>query len=121
MLARFALLSCSLLACAPEPKPLATWAGDCKLYDLPNTVAEKVCSGGQTLFSLPEASRDREVIVADALCGGSWRLYQLSSPPTPGIYDCATGIPISILGQAVFVGNEFTPSVTSESFPVESK
>ncbi len=111
MLARFALLSCSLLACAPEPKPLATWAGDCKLYDLPNTVAEKVCSGGQTLFSLPEASRDREVIVADALCGGSWRLYQLSSPPTP----------ISILGQAVFVGNEFTPSVTSESIPVESK
>ena len=45
-----------LLACSPEPKPLAVWAGDCKLYDLPNTVAEQVCAGSERFFHVAVAN-----------------------------------------------------------------
>ena len=112
-----------LLACSPEPKPLAVWAGDCKLYDLPNTVAEQVCAGSETFFMLPSPTQDREVIVADEKCGGSWKLYMLAAKPSAvdAVYDCKTGERLSLYGRAVYTGSEYTPTQTTQAMPVESK
>lgn len=112
-----------LLACSPEPKPLAVWAGDCKLYDLPNTVAEQVCAGSEPFFMLPSPTQDREVIVADEKCGGSWKLYMLAAKPSPvdAVYDCKTGERLSLYGRAVYTGSEYTSTQTTQAMPVESK
>lgn len=111
-----------LLACSPEPKPLAVWAGDCKLYDLP-TVAEQVCAGSEPFFMLPSPTQDREVIVADEKCGGSWKLYMLAAKPSAvdAVYDCKTGERLSLYGRAVYTGSEYTPTQTTQATPVESK
>ena len=112
-----------LLACSPEPKPLAVWAGDCKLYDLPDTVAEQVCAGSETFFMLPSPTQDREVIVADEKCGGSWKLYMLAAKPSAvdAVYDCKTSERLSLYGRAVYTGSEYTPTQTTQAMPVESK
>lgn len=112
-----------LLACSPEPKPLAVWAGDCKLYDLPNTVAEQVCAGSETFFMLPSPTQDREVIVADEKCGGSWKLYMLAAKPSAvdAVYDCKTSERLSLYGGAGYTGSEYTPTQTTQAMPVESK
>lgn len=112
-----------LLACSPEPKPLAVWAGDCKLDDLPNTVAEQVCAGSETFFMLPSPTQDREVIVADEKCGGSWKLYMLAAKPSAvdAVYDCKTSERLSLYGGAGYTGSEYTPTQTTQAMPVESK